>query len=224
MNQPSYAPSEIYQDPQAPVDVPHDEQSGPRPEEQEITIYYNQKLLISYKRICKVLLAVLIVVLLGFSFLIASSFIPSLAASLGTPPIEEKDIFPLALLFVILLAAIAFLAWWVRIISSLASPSRKPVLHITHEGITIQNNILVRHRFIRWNEIETLYAGNVHLKIRSAAPVSFSVPTPEQPQKHRVVTTLATLMYLDTSAQDMLQQIRELYAYELSHYAIQFRP
>lgn len=224
-NQPYYPPSEIYQydQPQTPIYAPQNVAPEPRQTGQEIAISYNQKLLSIYRRICTVLLIVLSVLLIGLIFLVASSFIPSLALALGTPPIESGDILPITLSFVILLVAITFLAWWVRMIGSFSDLTSKPVLHITSEGVTIQNNIMVRHRFIHWNEIEALDIKRFNLIISSSSSSYSSPSNSGQLQGRASKKIVASLFYLDTSAQEILQQIGETYAKELSYYQIQLR-
>jgi len=226
VNQPYYAPAEIYlyDHQQAPISATHSGLPRPRQENQEIAIYYNQKLLLLYKRTCKVLLVCLIILLILLAFLVLSAFIPRMTLALGTPPIESGDILPITLSFVILLAAIVLLTWWTRVISSLSGPIPEPVLHITSEGITIQHNIMVKYRFIRWNEMKTLYAGNMYLKIRSVALLPPSASNARQPPRYRLKRTLATLAYLDTPSSEVFRQICEVYAYELSYYNIQLQP
>lgn len=224
--QPHNAPSEIYQheQPQPAASVPQFGLPEPRQGGQEIAIYYRPKLLAYYRRVCRVLSIALVVLFVFLILLLFSSVIPPLAQALGTPPVENGDILPLVLSVILLLAASAFFFWWTRVLTSLSGPARKPVLHITREGITIQNNIMARHRFLRWSEIGTIFASNTSLKINADASLPFLPPNAGQPQNRVLTKTIASLMYLDTSAEEMVRQIREQYAYELSLYNIQLLP
>lgn len=216
-NRPFYPPAEIYVPeqpqgyvPQGPVYTPPDQQPATG---QEIAVYYKRTLLVTYTRLCKVLL-VLLAVLLPLS----------LIAGFASGPFTASDILPLVSIVVILLAAISLLAWWIKVISSLSGPARKPVLHITHAGITIQNAIMVKYRFIRWEEVKTMYAHSTFLKIRSAAPLASLENGQGLSQKRAYKTTRISLMYLDTPAQEILQRLVQTYANELSQYNIQFQP
>lgn len=217
-HQPFYAPSEIYlpeqSQEQALLMTANTTRDCPSASGQEIAIYYDQTLLTFYARICKVLL-VFLIILLPLS--LASGFIFG-------GPFNMSDIVPIILIIVILLSAILPLAWWIRVINSLSGPMRKPVLHITCEGITLQKNIMVRYRFIPWNEIQTIYASNVHLKIRHVAPPFSSAESQKPVCGNLGKTTVASLLYLDTPAQEILRRLCEAYANELRDYHIQFQP
>lgn len=217
-HQPFYPPSEIYlpEQPQeyAPLMEVYTPRDQPFATGQEIAIYYSQTLLTAYKRLCKALLILLIALLplsLIAGFVFGGSF-------------NENDIFPLVLIVVIGLAAISSLAWWIRFIGSLSGPKRKPVLYITHEGITIQNNIAVKYRFIPWNEIQTIYASSVNLKIRHVTPFSSSADNRDHLRRSASKKTVISLLYLDTPAQEMLRRLCETYANELRDYHIRFEP
>jgi hypothetical protein len=177
-------------------------------------MHYNQTLLTTYKRLCKALLI----------FLIALLPLSLIAGFVFGGPFNVSDILPLVLIIVILLTAISLLVLWIRVIGSLSGPKRKPVLHITHAGITIQNNIVVRYRFIPWSEIQTMYASNVHLKIRHVTPFSSSADNQDYSRGDVSKKTVVSLLYLDTPAQEMLRRLCDAYASELRYYNIRFQP
>jgi len=217
-DQPFYPSSEIYL-PEQPLEyttlmnvyTPRDQ---PFATSKEITIYYNQTLLTAYKRLCKALLI----------FLIALLPLSLISGFVFGGPFNMNDIVPIVLIVVILLAAISSLAWWIRFISSLSGPNRKPVLHITHEGITIQNNIAVKYRFISWTEIQTLYASSVNLKVRHVTPFSSPADNQDHLRDSASKMMVVSLLYLDTPAQEIMRQICDVYANELRFYNIRFQP
>lgn len=216
-NQPYYPPSEIYVPEQPQGHAPPDQQSAPG---QEIAIYYKKLYVKTYILICKVLLFVLIVLFIGLAgFALVSALFPTLAQGWGST-IHSSDIPPIVISFVVILAAIVFLAWWNKLLSRSTGPAHTPVLHITREGFRIQNAIGARRSFIRWDELQTVYAHSTILKIRSAALLPAS--NPALPPRSR--TTVISLIYLDTPGQEILRQLVQFYPNELSRYNIQFQP
>lgn len=211
--QPSYPPAEIF--------VPEQAQGYVLPATgQEIAIYYNHKYIATYARICKALLFALIALFIVFTTMVLlSALSPTLAQAQGSL-IQSTDIPLIVISFAVILAAIAMLVWWNKLISHSTGPARKPVLHITSEGFRIQNAITARRRFIHWDELQTIYAHGTFLKIRSAAPLSTSNPVLLSHSR----TTRISLIYLDTPGQEILRQLVQFYPNELSRYNIQFQP
>lgn len=215
--QPSYPPSEIYVPEQSQGYAPQDQQYATG---QEIAIYYKKLYVKTYILICQVLLFVLIVLFIGLAgFTLVSALFPTLAQDWGST-IHNSDIPPIIGSFVVILAAIAFLAWWNKLLSRPTGPAHTPVLHITREGFRIRNVLFARRSFIRWDELQTVYAYGTVLKIRSAAPLSAS--NPALPRHSH--TTRISLIYLDTPGQEILRQLVQFYPNELSRYNIQFQP
>lgn len=216
-NQPHYPPSEIYvpEQPQGYTPPVQPSSAG-----QEIVISYKKLYIKTYIYVCKILFFVLSALFIGLAgFALISAFSPTLAQDWGST-IHSGDIPPLVLSFVVILAAIALLAWWNKRLSSSTGPAYTPVLHITREGFRIQNALGARRSFIRWDELQTVYAQSTFLKIRSAAPLSMSNPT--LPRRSR--TSVISLIYLDTPGQEILRQLVQFYPNELSRYNIQFQP
>jgi hypothetical protein len=226
-DQPAYAPAEMVVQEQSqaypqqtPVYAPQNQQFVPG---QEIAIYANRTQAILRTTILAICLLVLILLI---------PFVLILGFMTAGPP-APSDIPPLIFAFVIVLAGIAFISWltW-RTASDLLS--RKPILLINREGITVSRMPMLSGFFIPWAEIEALapsrYILYKYLCIIPRNQDQFLLRfKPLERFSRRLNSAIGSplavpQLYLGRPVEEILNALYYGYANELNYYHVQLRP
>jgi hypothetical protein len=218
-NQPYYPPSEIYQYDQLQQFAPAQEVTQPPVQRQDIVIYSNRTQTIMRTiigMICLIFLVVTFAAFLILGFTTGGSFQASDLAAL--------------LMFVAAIALVGWLTW--RMVSQLLL-SRKPVLIIHREGITIGKLPALSDASISWAEIEAIYAYRYiiykYLCIRPKNTEQFLSRFGKLKQFNMRINSMTGAplnvpqVFLDRPVEEILQQLYYMYSSELNYYHVQLR-
>lgn len=218
-NQPYYPPSEIYQYDQPQQFAPAQEVTRPPVQRQDIVVYPNRTQAIVRTIICAICLVFLVGMLAVFlilGFTTGGSF-------------QASDFSALLFFF----AAIVFVGWltW-RMISQLLL-SRKPVLVIHREGITIGKLPALSDASIPWAEIDAIYSYRYiiykYLCIRPKNTEQFLARFGKLKQFNMRINSMTGAplnvpqVFLDRPVEEIIQQLYYMYASELNYYHVQLR-
>lgn len=222
--QPYYVPSEIYQydQPQAgmtPAPISVNEITQSTAAIGEIAIYPDRKVAILSSTIMVIGLLFVILILPGIAIL---------GAAIGEP-VKPSD---LASLIVIIPCA-AFIGWlaW-RMLSTLLF-SRKPLLLINREGITVNRVPMYSGFFIPWAEVAAVFPSQyVIYKYLCILPKNTDLSLARFNGFERLLRRMDTAAgspislrqtYLGKPVEEIVRQLYSTYASELSYYNVQVR-
>jgi len=217
-HQPYYPPAEIYQPEQRQEYAPQ-ETAQPPLLAQEITVYAKGKQLIWRTVVCVFCLFIIVLII-------------PLIAILGIltgQPVELGDIIPSLILVVLSAVFIGWISW--TMLSMVLS--KKPLLRINHEGITVSPMSMLSGFSISWEEVGAIFPSRYMYKYLCISPKNpdYFLEThfnAFERFNRRINAMIGAPLYvpriyMDKPIEEILQQVYYTYASELSYYRVQIR-